>query len=48
VHRDSACMTRAFAAAADRVQLPAPRYDRYVPYVSERDDDVVELASWQR
>jgi hypothetical protein len=30
-------------AAADRVALPAPRYDRYVPYVTPQDDDAVPL-----
>lgn len=35
-------------AAADRVQLPAPRSDRYVPYESEYADDVVRLDRWGR
>lgn len=30
-------------AAADRVQLPAPRYDRYVPYERPYDSEVVPL-----
>lgn len=34
-------------AAADRVQLPPPRYDRYVPY-EPPDDDVIHLGSWGR
>lgn len=35
-------------AAADRVQLPAPRYDRYVPYERPYDSDVVQLDRWGR
>lgn len=35
------------AAAADRVQLPPPRYDRYVAY-EPVDDDVVRLDRWGR
>ena len=35
-------------AAADRVQLPPPRYDRYVPYERSYDDDVVPLDRWGR
>lgn len=36
-------------AAADRLQLPAPRYDRYVPYERQYDDgDVVQLDRWGR
>jgi hypothetical protein len=31
------------SAAADRVQLPAPRYDRYEPY-----DEVERLEAWRR
>lgn len=36
-------------AAADRVQLPAPRYDRYVPYEQpEYGEDVIRLDRWGR
>jgi hypothetical protein len=35
-------------AAADRVQLPAPRYDRYEPYEASYPDDVVRLDRWSR
>lgn len=35
-------------AAADRIQLPAPRRDRYVAYEPEYDDDVVRLDRWGR
>ena len=34
-------------AAADRVQLPPPRYDRYEPY-DVADDGIVSLNGWRR
>ena len=39
------------SAAADRVQLPPPRYDRYETYSSPytvEDDDVIRLDRWSR
>ena len=35
------------SAAADRLQLPAPRYDRYEPYEPPYDE-VVRLDGWRR
>lgn len=35
-------------AAADRVQLPPPRYDRYAPYEDDHVGDVVRLDTWGR
>lgn len=40
-------LTLLLGAAADRVQLPPPRYDRYVPYDAE-DADVVPFSRWGR
>lgn len=40
-------LTLLLGAAADRVQLPPPRYDRYVPYVSHDGGDVVPIESWR-
>ena len=42
-------LTLLLGAAADRVQLPPPRYDRYVPYEDrEEEGAVVSLGSWRR
>lgn len=41
-------LTLLLGAAADRVQLPPPRYDRYLPYVDREEEAVTSLASWRR
>jgi hypothetical protein len=41
-------LTLLLGAAADRVVLPAPRYDRYMPYVEEDPSEVVSLSGWRR
>jgi hypothetical protein len=41
-------LTLLLGAAADRVCLPPPRYDRYVPYAEEDPSEVVSLSGWRR
>lgn len=41
-------LTLLLGAAADRVQLPPPRYERYMPYVDDDMGDVVGLNAWGR